>query len=206
MNILGISAFYHDSAAALVRGGEIVAAAQEERFTRAKNTSDFPTNSIRWCLENSGLKGDQIDFVAFYDKPFLKFERLIETYFAFAPKGFTSFRTAMPIWISEKLFQKDLLLRELNAIDPGLRRSKQADVQRTSPQPCGLGILSLPVRGSGNPDARRCRRVERRRPPAPARAAGSTSTRRFIFHTPSACCMRHSPTIRDLRSTPTNTR
>ena len=100
--------------------GEIVAAAQEERFTRAKNTSDFPTNAIRWCLENSGLKGDQIDFVAFYDKPFLKFERLIETYFAFAPKGFTSFRTAMPIWISEKLFQKDLLLRELNAIDPGL--------------------------------------------------------------------------------------
>ena len=107
MNILGISAFYHDSAAALIRGGEIVAAAQEERFTRAKNTSDFPSNAIRWCLENSGLKGDQVDFVAFYDKPFLKFERLIETYFAFAPKGFTSFRTAMPIWISEKLFQKD---------------------------------------------------------------------------------------------------
>jgi carbamoyltransferase len=120
MNILGISAFYHDSAAALVREGEIVAAAQEERFTRAKNTSDFPTNAIRWCLESSGLKGDQIDFVAFYDKPFLKFERLIETYFAFAPRGFTSFRTAMPIWISEKLFQKDLLLRELNAIDPEL--------------------------------------------------------------------------------------
>src|SRR6187402_2412933 len=109
MNILGISAFYHDSAAALIRGGEIVAAAQEERFTRFKNTSDFPTNAIRWCLDNSGLTGDQIDFVAFYDKPFLKFERLIETYFAFAPRGFNSFRMAMPLWLKEKLFQKTLL-------------------------------------------------------------------------------------------------
>ncbi|MGY3513282.1 putative NodU family carbamoyl transferase/2-polyprenyl-3-methyl-5-hydroxy-6-metoxy-1,4-benzoquinol methylase [Bradyrhizobium sp. USDA 3051] len=120
MNILGISAFYHDSAAALVSDGEIVAAAQEERFTRSKNASEFPEKAIRWCLANSGLAGDQIDFIAFYDKPFLKFERLIETYFAFAPKGFTSFSKAMPLWISEKLFQKDLLLRELRAIDPGL--------------------------------------------------------------------------------------
>jgi carbamoyltransferase len=120
MNILGISAFYHDSAAALVRGGEIVAAAQEERFTRSKNTSDFPTKAIQWCLASAGLKGSDIDFIAFYDKPFLKFNRLIETYLAFAPKGFTSFRTSMPLWISEKLFQKDLLRRELSAIDPDL--------------------------------------------------------------------------------------
>lgn len=120
MNILGISAFYHDSAAALISDGKIVSAAQEERFTRSKNTSEFPAKAIQWCLANSRLRGDQIDFIAFYDKPFLKFERLIETYLAFAPKGFTSFRTAMPLWISEKLFQKDLLLRELRSIDPGL--------------------------------------------------------------------------------------
>ena len=120
MNILGLSAFYHDSAAALIQEGEVVAAAQEERFTRFKNTNEFPARAIQWCLANSGLRGEQIDFIAFYDKPFLKFERLIETYCAFAPKGFASFRTAMPIWITEKLFQKDLLLRELDAIDPAL--------------------------------------------------------------------------------------
>jgi carbamoyltransferase len=120
MNILGISAFYHDSAAALVRDGEITSAAQEERFTRQKNDSEFPANAIRWCLADAGLNGDKIDFVAFYEKPFLKFERLIETYFAFAPHGFQSFRTAMPLWISEKLFQKNLLLRELRSIDPAL--------------------------------------------------------------------------------------
>jgi carbamoyltransferase len=120
MNVLGISAFYHDSAAAIVRDGAIVNAAQEERFTRNKHDPNFPINAIRWCLADAGLTPGDIDHVAFYDKPFLKFERLLETYLAFAPRGFTSFRTAMPVWLSEKLFQKDMLLKELCAIDESL--------------------------------------------------------------------------------------
>lgn len=120
MYILGISAFYHDSAAALVRDGEIIAAAQEERFTRKKHDAGFPLNAIRSCLKIAGITPGQIDRVAFYDKPFLKFERLLETYLAFAPRGFTSFKTAMPVWIGEKLFQKDMLLAELKALDPAL--------------------------------------------------------------------------------------
>src|ERR1043166_3823418 len=117
MIVLGISAYYHDSAASLVRDGEIVAAAQEERFTRVKNDASFPERAVRWCLAANGLTGRDIDHVAFYDKPFKKFDRLLETYLAFAPRGFKSFRTAMPLWIGEKLFQKDLLLKELGAID-----------------------------------------------------------------------------------------
>jgi carbamoyltransferase len=120
MIILGISAYYHDSAVALVRDGEIVAAAQEERFSRKKNDARFPVQSLRWCLAHAGIRGQDIDHVAFYDKPFLKFERLLETYMAFAPRGFSSFRTAMPVWIGEKVFQKDLLRRELQDIDAAL--------------------------------------------------------------------------------------
>jgi carbamoyltransferase len=120
MIVLGISAYYHDSAAALVRDGEILAAAQEERFTRKKHDSAFPTNAVRACLAQAGVRAEDVDRVAFYDKPFLKFERLLETYLAFAPRGFTSFRKAMPIWIGEKLFQKDMLRKELGAIDEGL--------------------------------------------------------------------------------------
>ena len=120
MLVLGISAFYHDSAAAVVRDGEIVAAAQEERFTRRKHDPGFPANAITYCLTEAKADAKGIDCVVFYEKPFLKFERLIETYLAFAPRGFASFRKAMPLWISEKLFQRDLLLRELNAIAPGL--------------------------------------------------------------------------------------
>lgn len=102
--ILGISAFYHDSAAALVVGGKIIAAAQEERFTRDKHTADFPTNAIRYCLEEGGYSIDELDAVVFYDKPFLKFERLLETYYAFAPKGLVSFLKAIPVWLNEKMF------------------------------------------------------------------------------------------------------
>ncbi len=118
MRILGLSAFYHDSAAALVEGGRIVAAAQEERFTRKKHDSDYPANAIACCLERAGVTLDEVDRVAFYDKPFLKFERLLETYIAFAPRGFRSFRMAVPIWIKEKLFQKGLLRRKLRALAP----------------------------------------------------------------------------------------
>ncbi len=118
MRILGISAFYHDSAAALVADGRIVAAAQEERFTRVKHDSGFPANAVTYCLEAGGCTLQDVDHVVFYDKPFLKFERLLETYLAFAPRGFASFKMAMPVWLREKLFQKNLLGSELKKIDP----------------------------------------------------------------------------------------
>jgi carbamoyltransferase len=117
MRILGISAYYHDSAAALVVDGKVVAAAQEERFTRKKHDSRFPHNAIRSCLELGGITPERIDHVAFYDKPFLKFERLLETYLAFAPRGFESFRTALPVWVKDKLFQRSALLKELKRLE-----------------------------------------------------------------------------------------
>lgn len=106
MTILGISAFYHDSAAALIVDGKIVAAAQEERFTRKKQDASFPVNAVRFCLEFANLKLEDVDAIAFYDKPLLKFERLLETYYAFAPSGFISFHKAVPVWLREKLFHK----------------------------------------------------------------------------------------------------
>jgi carbamoyltransferase len=120
MKILGISAFYHDSAAALVADGEIVAAAQEERFTRKKHDARFPIHAVRYCLEQAGCKASDLDSVVFYDKPFLKFERLLETYLAVAPMGFASFRMALPLWIREKLFQKDLLESHLKQLAPDI--------------------------------------------------------------------------------------
>lgn len=120
MYTLGLSAYYHDSAACLLRDGEIVAAAQEERFSRKKHDARFPAHALNYCLAEAGIALGEVDQVAFYDKPFLKFERLLETYHAFAPRGFTSFRMAMPLWLREKLFQKDLLAKELKAIEPGV--------------------------------------------------------------------------------------
>ena len=117
MRVLGISAFYHDSAAALIEDGQILSAAQEERFTRRKNDARFPRLAIEFCLGQSGLSLSEVDYIAFYDKPFLKFERLLETYLAFAPRGFKSFRTAMPIWLREKLFQKRMLRRVSRGIE-----------------------------------------------------------------------------------------
>jgi carbamoyltransferase len=118
MRVLGLSAFYHDSAAALIEDGNIVAAAQEERFTRKKHDSAFPTKAVDFCLDRAGIKMADVDYVAFYDKPFLKFERLLETYLAFAPRGFQSFRMAMPLWLKEKLFQKTLLRDEMKTWQP----------------------------------------------------------------------------------------
>ena len=115
--ILGITAFYHDSAAALLIDGNIIAAAQEERFTRKKHTPDFPVNAVKFCLEYSGCSIDELDAVVFYDKPLLKFERLLETYYAFAPKGLVSFLKAMPVWIKEKMFLKKLLYDSLDQIE-----------------------------------------------------------------------------------------
>ena len=113
MRVLGISAFYHDSAAALLVDGRIAAAAQEERFTRKKQDARFPEAAIGYCLGEAGIELDDVDYVAFYEKPFIKFERLLETYMAFAPRGFQSFSTAIPIWIREKLFQKNIIRDEL---------------------------------------------------------------------------------------------
>jgi len=116
MNILGISAYYHDSAAALIRSGEIIAAAQEERFTRKKHDPGFPTLAIRSCLDIGQISLQDVDYIVFYDKPFVKFERLLETYLGFAPKGFRSFVQAMPIWLKEKLYLKSLLKKEFVAL------------------------------------------------------------------------------------------
>ena len=120
MRILGISAFYHDSAAALIEDGRVVAAAQEERFTRKKHDAAFPSNAVAFCLARAGIDAARIDRVAFYDKPFLKFERLLETYLAFAPRGFRSFRMAIPLWLREKLFLRNLLTKELGQLDKGV--------------------------------------------------------------------------------------
>jgi len=118
MRVLGISAFYHDSAAALIADGRIVAAAQEERFTRKKFDADYPRHAIEYCLNAGGVTLADVDYVAFYDKPFLKFERLLETYLTFSPRGFRSFRMALPLWLREKLFLKSLLASELKTLEP----------------------------------------------------------------------------------------
>ena len=114
MYILGLSAFYHDSAAALIRHGEIIAAAQEERFTRKKHDARFPRKAIEYCLNEAGITLDQVGAVTFYDKPLIKFERLLETYLSYAPSGFYSFLKSMPIWLKEKLFLKSVLKKEFH--------------------------------------------------------------------------------------------
>lgn len=125
MRVLGISAFYHDSAAALVEDGRIVAAAQEERFTRKKHDPSFPHQAIDYCLKEGNVRLEELDHVVFYDKPFIKFERLLETYIAFAPRGFRSFNMAVPLWLREKLFQKSLLRRELRKFSAKFDASTQ---------------------------------------------------------------------------------
>jgi carbamoyltransferase len=122
--ILGISAFFHDSSAALIIDGNIIAAAQEERFTRKKHDPSYPNNAINYCLSEAGISLDQVDYIAFYDKPFLKFERLLETYVAFAPKGLQSFRMAIPVWLREKLFLRDALIKEIKKVDKNFKDSK----------------------------------------------------------------------------------
>jgi carbamoyltransferase len=123
VKLLGLSAYYHDSAAALVVDGEIVAAAQEERFSRKKHDARFPEHAVRYCLEAGGVGLNDVDRIVFYDKPFLKFERLLETYVAFAPRGFGQFVNAMPVWLKEKLFQKTELARHLKEFDPAFETS-----------------------------------------------------------------------------------
>ena len=124
MNILGISAFYHDSAAAIIVNNEIIASVQEERFTRKKHTPEFPTNSIKYCLEESGLSINELDAIVFYDKPLVKFERLLSTFYAVAPKGIMPFIKAIPIWLKEKLFLRKLIIDKLSEINNKLDRKK----------------------------------------------------------------------------------
>ncbi|MGB0347982.1 MAG: carbamoyltransferase N-terminal domain-containing protein, partial [Balneolaceae bacterium] len=116
MYILGISAFYHDSAACLIQDGKIIAAAQEERFTRKKHDDKFPVEATKFCLETAGIEIDDLSAIVFYDKPLLKFERLLETYLSFAPKGVKSFIVAMPVWLKEKMFLKKLIYDELQNV------------------------------------------------------------------------------------------
>jgi carbamoyltransferase len=123
-SVLGISAFYHDSAACILKNGKIIAAAQEERFTRKKHDSSYPFYAIEFVLKNSNLKLSDVDHIVFFEKPFLKFERLLETYVAFAPKGFLSFAKAMPLWIKEKLFQKNMLFNKLKTHDDNYKSDK----------------------------------------------------------------------------------
>ncbi len=167
--ILGISAFYHDSAAALVVDGEIVAAAQEERFTRNKHDHAFPSNAIAYCLREAGLEPGELDYVGFYDKPFLKFERLLETYLAFAPAGFASFLKAMPLWLRQKLHLPREIRRELGRRVPARHRLHRAPRVARRPR-----LLPLALRRGGDPHPRRRRGVGhgqlRRRPRQPHRA------------------------------------
>ena len=123
--ILGISAFYHDSAATLLKNGKIIAAAQEERFTRVKHDSNYPFNAIEFVLKYSKLKLTDVDKIVFFEKPFLKFERLLETYVALAPKGFKSFCAAMPIWLRDKLFQKKMIFNNLKNHDKNFNDIKK---------------------------------------------------------------------------------
>ena len=124
-SVLGISAFYHDSAATIIVDGKITAAVQEERFSRVKHDSRFPINAIKYVLDENKVKLSEIDFIVFFEKPFLKFERLLETYLAFAPRGFKSFSMSMPIWLREKLFQKKLIYDELRNIDQDFNNIKK---------------------------------------------------------------------------------
>ena len=120
-SILGISAFYHDSAAALIVDGKIISAAQEERFSRVKHDARYPKNAINFILKSNDLELNNIDFIVFFEKPFLKFERLLETYLAFAPRGFKSFSLSMPVWLRDKLFQKKFLFEKLKQHDKNFK-------------------------------------------------------------------------------------
>ena len=140
MHILGISAFYHDSAAALVQNGRIVAAAQEERFTRKKHDSSFPAHAVHFCLEEAGIELKDLSAIVFYEKPILKFERLIETHLTYAPRGFLSFMAAMPVWIKEKLFKGALQAGQSQEGSP-----PETSFYRTSPVPCCLRFFPVPL-------------------------------------------------------------
>ena len=144
----------------MVEDGRIVAAAQEERFTRRKFDATYPRLAIDYCLNEAGIGLKDLDYVVFYDKPFIKFERLLETYLTFSPRGYTSFRMALPLWLREKLFQKSLLAGELKADRVRFQLAEAVTILRASPQPRSLRILSVAVRASGGAHAGWRRRVD----------------------------------------------
>ena len=125
MKILGISSFYHDSSASLIIDGKVISAVQEERFTRIKHDFRFPSNSINYILRENKIRLNDIDYIVFYEKPFLKFERLIETYLAFVPKGFKSFKMSMPVWAQEKLFHRSIIKKKLLELDKTFDKDKK---------------------------------------------------------------------------------
>jgi carbamoyltransferase len=159
VRVLGLSAFYHDSAAALVEDGRIVAAAQEERFTRKKFDARYPRLAIDYCLNAGNIKLKDVDRVVFYDKPFIKFERLLETYLTYSSRGFTSFRMALPLWLREKLFQKSLLTDELKALEPDFDWAERLTFCEHH-EPRSLRVLPVAVRQGCRPHARRRGRVD----------------------------------------------
>lgn len=206
MRVLGISAFYHDSAAALLVDGKPVAAAQEERFTRKKHDPGFPENAIRYCLDEGGIDLDDVDHIAFFEKPLLKFERLLETYLANAPAGYRSFKMALPVWIKEKLFQKVGMVKSLTplsrsgkGIEEKLLFAEHHQSHAASaffPSPFEEAVV-LTLDGVGNGRRLRLRSGAARRWKRCARFTGRTA---------SACSTPRSRTTRASRSTPANTR
>ena len=206
MYILGISAFYHDSAAALLKDGKVVAAAQEERFTRKKHDPSFPEHAIRYCLKEAGVDARRRRSRRVFEKPLLKFERLLETYLANAPRGFQSFRMAMPVWLKEKLFQKAILVKALKPFGDKRELDGQAAVRRAPPEPRRVRVLPLALRGGGRADHGRRRRmgddVGRDRP----RQRRWSMLREIHLPHSSACSTRRSPTTPGSRSTPASTR
>src|SRR5665811_2100424 len=191
MRILGISAFYHDSAAALIDDGRVIAAAQEERFTRRKHDAAFPHNAIAYCLAEAGITAGNLDHVVFYDKPFLKFERLLETYIALAPRGFRSFKMSIPLWLREKLFQKSLLRDELKKF------GDHFDVGRLLF--CEHHLSHAASAFYPSPYGRRLRRRW-------VQVRTWRCSRRSTSHIHSVCCIRHSLITLVSRLTPASTR
>ena len=195
MYTLGISAYYHDSAAALLQDGEIVAAAQEERFTRKKHDAALPGARHRaTAWSEAGIALDEVDHVVFYDKPFLKFERLLETYLAFAPRGFESFRMAMPLWLREKLFLKDLLTKELKNLEPEVNWRDRLLFSEHHLSHAASAFFPSPFdEAAGADHGRRGRMGDHLGCHRPRQHAGDAS-RKSISRTRSACSTRPSPT------------
>ncbi len=195
MRVLGVSAFYHDSAAALIEDGHLVSAAQEERFTRKKHDAGFPQNAVQFCLDRAGIKLQDVDYVAFYDKPFLKFERLLETYLAYAPRGFTSFRMAMPLWLKEKLFQKTLLRDEMKKWQPDFDWQKRLLFGEHHQSHAASAFFPRPMKRPPCSAWTAWANGRRRRWPWAA-ATSSRCCGRSTSRTRSASSTRHSPTTR----------
>ena len=197
MNILGISAFYHDSAAAIVQDGTITAAAHEERFTRKKHDSSFPIHAVSFCLSHAALSIDALDAVVFYDKPLLKFERLLETYYAFAPDGLVSFVHAIPVWVKEKMFLKEIIREKLAEIEPYDKKKLKLLFPEHHLSHAASAFYPSPYDGGGDTYDRRRRRVGDRLHRHRRGQTAFRSSRRCDFPIRSGFSIPRSPTISD---------